>query len=72
MCGPHCHFAPLLTHTLRRIPQAVGVVATSEYDTSAHTASYGFNIASGRYYCNKTNRSNMPERINVVFQYRKR
>ena len=28
MCGPHCHFAPLLTHTLRRIPQAVGVVAT--------------------------------------------
>ena len=29
MCGPHRRFAPLLSHTLRRIPQAVGVVATS-------------------------------------------
>ena len=28
MCGPHRHFAPLLPHTLRRIPRAVGVVAT--------------------------------------------
>ena len=28
MCGPHRLFAPLLPHTLRRIPQAVGVVAT--------------------------------------------
>ena len=28
MCGPHRRFAPLLSHTLRRIPQAVGVVAT--------------------------------------------
>ncbi len=28
MCGPHRRFAPLLPHTLRRIPQAVGVVAT--------------------------------------------
>ena len=27
MCGPHRHFAPLLSRTLRRIPQAVGVVA---------------------------------------------
>ena len=26
MCGPHRHFAPLLPHTLRRIPQVVGVV----------------------------------------------
>ena len=28
MCGPHRHFAPLLPHTLRRMPQAVGVIAT--------------------------------------------
>ena len=28
MCGPHRRFAPLPSHTLRRIPQAVGVVAT--------------------------------------------
>ena len=28
MCRPHRRFAPLLSRTLRRIPQAVGVVAT--------------------------------------------
>ena len=28
MCGPHRRFAPLLPRTLRRIPQAVGTVAT--------------------------------------------
>ena len=28
MCGPHRRFAPLLPRTLRRIPQAVGAVAT--------------------------------------------
>ena len=28
MRGPHRRFAPLLSHTLRRIPQAVGVIAT--------------------------------------------
>ena len=28
MCGPHRRFAPLLSRTLRRIPQAVGAVAT--------------------------------------------
>ncbi len=28
MCGPHRRFAPLLPCTLRRIPQAVGAVAT--------------------------------------------
>ena len=31
MCGPHRRFAPLLPCTLRRIPQAVGVVATYIY-----------------------------------------
>ena len=30
MCGPHRRFAPLLPRTLRRIPQAVCTVATSE------------------------------------------
>ena len=28
MCGLHRLFAPLLSRTLRRIPQAVGIVAT--------------------------------------------
>ena len=28
MCGPHRRFAPLLSRTLRRIPQAVSTVAT--------------------------------------------
>ena len=37
MYGPHRHFAPLLPHTLRRIPQAVGVVATnSEWSDEVH------------------------------------
>ena len=30
MCGPHRRFAPLLSCTLRRIPQEVGVVATRD------------------------------------------
>ena len=30
MCGPYRRFAPLLPRTLRRIPQAVGTVATHE------------------------------------------
>ena len=29
MCGPHRRVAPLLSRTLRRIPQAIGVVALS-------------------------------------------
>ena len=37
MCRPHRRFAPLLPRTLRRIPQAVGTVATQ---VSFHT--YGF------------------------------
>ena len=28
MCGPHRRFAPLLSRTLRRIPQAVGTVTS--------------------------------------------
>ena len=30
MCGPHRRFAPLLSRTLRRIPQAVSTVETIE------------------------------------------
>lgn len=30
MCGPHRRFAPLLSRTLRRIPQAVSTVTTHE------------------------------------------
>ena len=33
MCGPHRRFTPLLPRTLRRIPQAVGTVATTETNT---------------------------------------
>ena len=32
MCGPHRRFTPLLPRTLRRIPQAVGTVATKQSD----------------------------------------
>ena len=30
MCGPHRRFAPLLPRSLRRMPQAVSTVATTE------------------------------------------
>ena len=32
MCGPHRCFAPLLSRTLHRIPQAVSAVATEEME----------------------------------------
>ena len=35
MCGPHRRFAPLLSRTLRRIPQAVSTVATYMEDLGA-------------------------------------
>ena len=41
MRGPHRRFAPLLSHTLRRIPQAVGVVAT--YNRQLQ------NVSAGRF-----------------------
>ena len=37
MCGPHRHFVPLLPRTLRRIPQAVGAVATGNMDDKQFT-----------------------------------
>ena len=38
MCGPHRRFAPLLSHTLRRIPQAVGVVAMYQIISDASSS----------------------------------
>jgi len=37
MCGPHRHFVPLLPRTLRRIPQAVGTVATRKLHDNCST-----------------------------------
>ena len=37
MCGPHRRSAPLLSRTLRRIPQAVGTVATQHDSTNDFT-----------------------------------
>ena len=54
MCGPHRRFAPLLPRTLRRIPQAVGTVATSSYINRGSCNYICFNTASGRYCCNKS------------------
>jgi len=31
MCGPHRRSAPLRSRTLRRIPQAVGAIATVDF-----------------------------------------
>lgn len=38
MCGPHRRFAPLLSRTLRRIPQAVSAVATDYVMKDADSA----------------------------------
>ena len=49
MCGPHRHFAPLRPHTLQRIPQTVGIVATMKSEASRKASVLlGFNTASGR------------------------
>ena len=50
MCGPHRRFAPLLTHILRRIPQAVGVVATIIVPLSDWNKLKGFNTVNSNYY----------------------
>ena len=49
MCGPHRRFAPLLPRTLRRIPQAVGTVATKVLGSIFTYLGNSFNTASGRY-----------------------
>ena len=52
MCGPHRRFAPLLPHTLRRIPQAVGVVTRVLVQTNTCSAILlCFNTAGGRQWC---------------------
>ena len=43
MCGPHRRFAPLLSRTLRRIPQAVGAIAIDYiYGTMVDTLNVSF------------------------------
>ena len=43
MYGPHRRFAPLLPHTLRRIPQAVGAIAIDYiYGTMVDTLNVSF------------------------------
>ena len=42
MCGPHRRFTPLLPRTLRRIPQAVGTVATYNSYQQDKYDNYGF------------------------------
>ena len=51
MCGPHRRFAPLLSRTLRRIPQAVSAVATEMFYEGI-LPSVRFNTASGKRCCN--------------------
>ena len=46
MCGPHRRFAPLLSRTLRRIPQAVGAVATKQALQNQY--SWGLKIGFGK------------------------
>ena len=56
MCGPHRRFTPLLPRTLRRIPQAVGTVATNRHLRGFIGCILSFNTASGRYCCNDPNK----------------
>ena len=51
MCGPHRRLAPLLPHTLRRIPQAVGVVATITTMNGSVIHMECFNTVNGKCYC---------------------
>ena len=69
MCGPHRRFAPLLPRTLRRIPQAVGTVATDMIFEEPEAVS--FNTASGKKHCCNT-REVKPIEKAAMFQYRKR
>ena len=72
MCGPHRHFAPLLPHTLRRIPQAVGIVATCFLlSTYLTVVGESFNTAGGRCCCNLIAGMDF-DGDKVEFQYRKR
>ena len=53
MCGLHRRFAPLPSRTLRRIPQAVGVVATTTSRVLKKLTKCSFNTAGGRCCYNK-------------------
>ena len=54
MCGPHRRFAPLLSRTLRRIPQEVGIVTTWHMIHTCFLQRQSFNTVNGKYYCNAT------------------
>ena len=74
MCGPHCRFAPLLSRTLRRIPQMLGTVATISENPQMRTLKGScFNTVNGRYCCNAiVEIAKKTESVITVFQYRKR
>ena len=71
MCGPHRRFAPLLPRTLRRIPQAVGAVATNDGRLVMTFIIVSFNTASGKYCCNDGEGKKVYNWV-PGFQYRKR
>ena len=71
MCGPHHRSAPLLSHTLRRIPQAVGVVATTGCHSSlTHIINVSIpqavDIVATTFVCSNGSTKSF------LFQYRKR
>ena len=55
MYRPHHRFAPLLPRTLRRIPQTIGTVATTQKHMKKDLDGTSFNTASGKYCCNYLN-----------------
>ena len=55
MYRPHRRFAPLLPRTLRRIPQTIGTVATTQKHMKKDLDGTSFNTASGKYCCNYLN-----------------
>ena len=72
MCGPHRRFAPLLPHTLQRIPQAVGTVATQKVILQKNVQNLQrFNTASSRCCCNFTDKEGTWV-LTDPFQYRRR
>jgi len=50
MYRPHRRFAPLLPRTLRRIPQTIGTVATTQKHMKKDLDGTSFNTASGRHF----------------------
>ena len=81
MCGPHRRFAPLLPRTLRRIPQAVGAVATFGFMAWASACDWLVSIpqAVSAVATNlvsdglaKNNSVSIPQAVSAVATYRGR